>query len=187
MGLLSAGSPEAALRKIRRLAISRTSYQLKTRFWAEQGCLLLQPLTPKKAPHDEAPTRARRSDRNPGRLAYPEPCRRPTTGRLRRQSQSGPALLQYHGVDQAMHPMHPGQPIWPRSKSLGIAPLTTTSGFLERQLGIRPPSAPGAVGWGGLARMALESTQFTYFQQCAPFDLPAVSIDDSTYGLERLA
>ena len=52
------------------------------RFWADQGCLLLQPYDTEKGAGTMSPhTVLRAIGPEPWAVAYPEPCRRPTDGR----------------------------------------------------------------------------------------------------------
>ncbi|HGY5553847.1 MAG TPA: glycine--tRNA ligase subunit alpha, partial [Prochlorococcus sp.] len=51
-------------------------------FWADQGCLLLQPYDTEKGAGTMSPhTVLRAIGPEPWAVAYPEPCRRPTDGR----------------------------------------------------------------------------------------------------------
>ena len=52
------------------------------RFWADQGCLILQPYDTEKGAGTMSPhTVLRAIGPEPWAVAYPEPCRRPTDGR----------------------------------------------------------------------------------------------------------
>ena len=51
-------------------------------FWADQGCVLLQPYDTEKGAGTMSPhTVLRAIGPEPWAVAYPEPCRRPTDGR----------------------------------------------------------------------------------------------------------
>lgn len=118
----------------------------------------------------------------PWKVAYIEPCRRPTDGRYAQN----PNRLQHYYQYQVLMKPSPAtfkSVTCARWRCWGFTPKTRRP-VCRRQLGIANPWGLG-VGWE-VWLDGMEVTQFTYFQQCGGIDCRPVSIE-ITYGIERLA
>jgi glycyl-tRNA synthetase alpha chain len=153
-------------------------------FWAEQGCLILQPYDVEVGAGTFHPaTFLRVLGPEPWRAAYVEPSRRPADGRYG----ENPNRLQHYYQFQVIIKPSPQniQNIYIQSlKRLGISPLNHDIRFVEDDWE-SPTLGAWGLGWE-VWLDGLEITQFTYFQQAGGFDLSPVSVE-ITYGLERLA
>lgn len=153
-------------------------------FWAEQGCLILQPYDVEVGAGTFHPaTFLRVLGPEPWRAAYVEPSRRPADGRYG----ENPNRLQHYYQFQVIIKPSPQniQNIYIQSlKRLGISPLNHDIRFVEDDWE-SPTLGAWGLGWEVWID-GLEITQFTYFQQSGGFDLFPVSVE-ITYGLERLA
>jgi glycyl-tRNA synthetase alpha chain len=153
-------------------------------FWAEQGCLIMQPYDVEVGAGTFHPaTFLRVLGPEPWRAAYVEPSRRPADGRYG----ENPNRLQHYYQFQVIIKPSPQniQNIYIQSlKSLGISPENHDIRFVEDDWE-SPTLGAWGLGWE-VWLDGLEITQFTYFQQAGGFDLNPVSVE-ITYGLERLA
>lgn len=154
------------------------------RFWAEKGCVILQPYDIEVGAGTFHPaTFLRVLGPEPWRAAYVEPSRRPTDGRYG----ENPNRLQHYYQYQVILKPSPeeSQDIYLESlKGFGIEPLRHDIRFVEDDW--ESPSL-GAWGLGWEVWLdGMEITQFTYFQQVGGIDLKPVSVE-LTYGLERIA
>ena len=154
------------------------------RYWAEQGCVILQPYDMEVGAGTFHPAttlaRARPRALERGlRAALPPTDRRP----LRREPEPAPALLPVPGHPQAV-PARPAGAL-PRSLyALGIDPALHDLRFVEDDWE-SPTLGAWGLGWEVWCD-GMEVTQFTYFQQVGGIDCRPVS-GELTYGLERLA
>lgn len=154
------------------------------RFWADQGCLLLQPYDTEKGAGTMSPhTVLRAIGPEPWAVAYPEPCRRPTDGRYGDNPNRAQHYFQYQVL---IKPSPDGiQETYLSSlEALGIRAADHDIRFVEDNWE-SPTLGAWGVGWE-VWLDGMEVTQFTYFQQCGGIDCKPVSIE-ITYGLERLA
>ena len=154
------------------------------RFWAEEGCLILQPYDIEVGAGTFHPaTFLRTLGPEPWRVAYVEPSRRPTDGRYG----ENPNRLGHYFQFQVLLKPSPEdvQEIYLNSlRAIGIDPKEHDLRFIEDDW--ESPTL-GAWGLGWEVRLnGLEITQFTYFQQCGGIDLNPISCE-LTYGLERIA
>ncbi len=152
-------------------------------FWAEQGCLIVQPYDTEKGAGTKSPhTFLRAIGPEPWAVAYVEPCRRPGDGRYG----ENPNRVQHYYQFQVLIKPSPSdiQEIYLDSlRALGIQPEDHDVRFVEDNW---EDAAVGAWGVGWEVWLdGMEVTQFTYFQQCGGLDCYPVSIE-ITYGLERL-
>jgi len=154
------------------------------RFWAEKGCLILQPYDMEVGAATFHPaTFLRALGPEPWAAAYPEPCRRPTDGRYG----ENPNRLQHYFQYQVVIKPSPDhiQEIYLESlMGLGIDPRDHDIRFVEDDWE-SPTLGAWGLGWE-VWLDGMEITQFTYFQQIGGFDCEAVTVE-ITYGLERLA
>jgi glycyl-tRNA synthetase alpha chain len=154
------------------------------RFWAEQGCVLLQPYDMEVGAGTFHPaTTLRALGPEPWRAAYVQPSRRPTDGRYG----ENPNRLQHYYQFQVILKPSPDdlQELYLRSlQAIGIDPLAHDIRFVEDDWE-SPTLGAWGLGWEVWCD-GMEITQFTYFQQVGGFDCQPVS-GELTYGLERLA
>ena len=154
------------------------------RFWAEQGCVLVQPYDMEVGAGTFHPATFLRSiGPEPWRSAYVQPSRRPTDGRYG----ENPNRLQHYYQFQVLLKPSPLdiQELYLRSLAeLGIDPLVHDIRFVEDNWE-SPTLGAWGLGWEVWLN-GMEVTQFTYFQQVGGLDCRPVS-GEITYGLERIA
>ena len=153
-------------------------------FWANQGCLLLQPYDTEKGAGTMSPhTVLRAIGPEPWAVAYPEPCRRPTDGRYGDNPNRAQHYFQYQVLIKPS-PDSIQETYLASLEALGIKAADHDIRFVEDNWE-SPTLGAWGVGWE-VWLDGMEVTQFTYFQQCGGLDCKPVSIE-ITYGLERLA
>jgi glycyl-tRNA synthetase alpha chain len=154
------------------------------RFWADQGCIILQPydIEMGAATFHQA-TALRSLGPKPWRAAYVQPCRRPKDGRY---GENPNRLQHYYQFQVILKPSPPDlQDLYLQSLyAIGIDPLKHDIRFVEDDWE-SPTLGAWGLGWE-VWLDGMEVTQFTYFQQVGGFDCDPVS-GELTYGLERLA
>jgi glycyl-tRNA synthetase alpha chain len=154
------------------------------RFWADQGCLLLQPYDVEVGAGTFHPATALRAlGPEPWRAAYVQPSRRPTDGRYG----ENPNRLQHYYQLQVIVKPSPDdlQELYLQSlEAIGIDLLAHDVRFVEDDWE-SPTLGAWGLGWEVWCD-GMEVTQFTYFQQVGGYDCQPVS-GELTYGLERLA
>ncbi|RKQ88990.1 glycine--tRNA ligase subunit alpha [Brockia lithotrophica] len=154
------------------------------RFWAGQGCLLVQPHDVEVGAGTMNPmTFLRVLGPEPWRVAYVEPSRRPADARY---GENPNRLYQHHQYQVILKP----------------APEDVVDVYLEslRALGLdlgehdvrlvednweAPTLGAWGLGWE-IWLDGMEITQFTYFQQVGGLELNPIAVE-ITYGLERIA
>ena len=154
------------------------------RFWADQGCVILQPYDTEMGAATFHPATALRSlGPKPWRAAYVQPCRRPKDGRY---GENPNRLQHYYQFQVILKPSPPDlQDLYLESLvAIGIDPLKHDIRFVEDDWE-SPTLGAWGLGWE-VWLDGMEVTQFTYFQQVGGFDCDPVS-GELTYGLERLA
>ena len=155
-----------------------------TQFWAERGCVLQQPFDVEVGAGTMHPeTFLRVLGREPYRVAYIQPSRRPADGRYG----ENPNRLYKHTQLQVILKPAPAdvQDVYLASlRAIGID-LREHDIRFEEDNWESPTLGAWGIGWQVLLD-GLEITQFTYFQQCGGVDLDPVSVE-LTYGLERIA
>jgi glycyl-tRNA synthetase alpha chain len=154
------------------------------RFWADQGCVILQPYDMEMGAATFHPATALRSlGPKPWRAAYVQPCRRPSDGRY---GENPNRLQHYYQFQVILKPSPPDiQDIYLKSLvAIGIDPLKHDIRFVEDDWE-SPTLGAWGLGWE-VWLDGMEVTQFTYFQQVGGFDCDPAS-GELTYGLERLA
>ena len=154
------------------------------RYWADQGCILLQPYdAPVGAGTFHPATFLRAIGPEPWNAAYVQPSRRPTDGRYG----DNPFRLQHYFQFQVVLKPSPAniQDLYLSSlKSLGIDPRVHDIRFVEDNWE-SPTLGAWGLGWE-IWLNGMEVTQFTYFQQAGGIDCRPVT-GEITYGLERIA
>jgi glycyl-tRNA synthetase alpha chain len=153
-------------------------------YWAEQGCVILQPYDLEVGAGTFHPaTTLRALGPEPWNAAYVQPSRRPTDGRY---GENPNRLQHYYQFQVIMKPSPPDfQDRYLRSLyALGIDPALHDLRFVEDDWE-SPTLGAWGLGWEVWCD-GMEVSQFTYFQQVGGFDCRPVS-GELTYGLERLA
>ena len=169
------------------------NYDLKTfqglvlalqHFWAEKGCVVLQPLDLEVGAGTFHPaTFLRAIGPESWNTAYVQPCRRPTDGRYG----ENPNRLQHYYQFQVILKPSPQdiQTIYLESlESLGIDMAIHDIRFVEDNWE-SPTLGAWGLGWEVWLN-GMEVTQFTYFQQVGGLECHPVS-GEITYGIERIA
>ena len=152
-------------------------------YWGDRGCLIAQPYDIEKGAGTMSPhTFLRAIGPEPWRVAYIEPCRRPTDGRYG----ENPNRLQHYYQFQVLIKPSPDdivQQYLDSLKFIGVDPEDHDVRFVEDDWE-SPTLGAWGVGWE-VWLDGMEVTQFTYFQQVGGLDCRPVSVE-ITYGLERL-
>ena len=153
-------------------------------FWADQGCVILQPYDVEMGAGTFHPaTTLRALGPAPWRAAYVQPSRRPTDGRYG----DNPNRLQHYYQFQVILKPAPAdsQSLYLRSlEALGVDVSRHDIRFVEDDWE-SPTLGAWGLGWE-VWLDGMEGTQFTYFQQVGGIECDPVSTE-LTYGLERLA
>jgi glycyl-tRNA synthetase alpha chain len=154
------------------------------RFWADQGCVILQPYDVEMGAGTFHPATALRAlGPKPWRAAYVQPSRRPKDGRYG----ENPNRLQHYYQFQVILKPSPLdiQDLYLASlQAIGIDVKNHDIRFVEDDWE-SPTLGAWGLGWEVWCD-GMEVSQFTYFQQVGGFDCDPAS-GELTYGLERLA
>jgi glycyl-tRNA synthetase alpha chain len=153
-------------------------------FWANQGCVLMQPLDMEVGAGTFHPaTFLRAIGPESWNTAYVQPSRRPTDGRYG----ENPNRLQHYYQFQVILKPSPAniQELYLESlASLGIDSRVHDIRFVEDNWE-SPTLGAWGLGWEVWLN-GMEVTQFTYFQQVGGLECHPVS-GEITYGIERIA
>lgn len=153
-------------------------------FWAEQGCVVVQPIDiAVGAGTFHTATFLRSIGPEPWRAAYVQPSRRPTDGRYG----DNPNRLQHYYQFQVLLKPSPKdiQSLYLASlETLGLDMSIHDVRFVEDNWE-SPTLGAWGLGWE-IWLNGMEISQFTYFQQVGGLDCQPVS-GEITYGLERIA
>jgi len=154
------------------------------RYWADQGCVILQPYDVEVGAGTLHPATTLRSlGPKPWNAAYVQPCRRPADGRYG----ENPNRLQHYYQFQVLLKPSPEnlQELYLNSlKAIGIDMGLHDVRFVEDDWE-NPTVGAWGLGWEVWCD-GMEVSQFTYFQQVGGLEVNPVS-GELTYGLERLA
>ena len=153
-------------------------------YWAEQGCVILQPYDLEVGAGTFHPATTLRA-LGPGswKAAYVQPSRRPTDGRYG----ENPNRVQHYYQFQVLMKPSPAdsQELYLGSlAAIGIDLGAHDVRFVEDDWE-SPTLGAWGLGWEVWCD-GMEVSQFTYFQQVGGIDCDPVSLE-LTYGLERLA
>jgi glycyl-tRNA synthetase alpha chain len=154
------------------------------RYWAEQGCVILQPYDMEIGAATFHPaTTLRALGPKPWRAAYVQPSRRPKDGRY---GENPNRLQHYYQFQVILKPSPPDiQDLYLDSlRAIGVDVANHDIRFVEDDWE-SPTLGAWGLGWEVWCD-GMEVSQFTYFQQVGGFDCDPVS-GELTYGLERLA
>lgn len=153
-------------------------------FWADQGCVILQPYDMEVGAGTFHPaTTLRALGPDPWKAAYVQPSRRPKDGRYG----ENPNRLQHYYQYQVILKPSPAnaQELYLESlRVLGIDPALHDIRFVEDDWE-SPTLGAWGLGWEVWCD-GMEVTQYTYFQQVGGIECNPVAVE-LTYGLERLA
>jgi glycyl-tRNA synthetase alpha chain len=153
-------------------------------YWAEQGCVIMQPYDMEMGAGTFHPsTFLRAVGPEPWAAAYVQPSRRPTDGRYG----ENPNRLQHYYQFQVVikpSPLDIQELYLGSLKMLGIDTLEHDVRFIEDNWE-SPTLGAWGLGWEVWLN-GMEVTQFTYFQQVGGLDCKPVT-GEITYGLERIA
>jgi glycyl-tRNA synthetase alpha chain len=153
-------------------------------FWAEQGCVILQPYDMQMgAGTFHTATTLRALGPRPWKAAYVQPSRRPNDGRYG----ENPNRLQHYYQFQVILKPSPAniQDLYLQSLAeIGLDVSLHDIRFVEDDWE-SPTLGAWGLGWECWCD-GMEVSQFTYFQQVAGFECSPVP-GEITYGLERLA
>ena len=155
-----------------------------SRYWAEQGCVLLQPYDMEVGAGTFHPaTFLRALGPEPWSAAYVQPSRRPTDGRY---GENPNRLQHYYQYQVILKPSPPNVlDLYIESlRRLGIEPERHDIRFVEDDWE-SPTLGAWGLGWE-VWLDGMEITQFTYFQQVGGIDLMPICAE-ITYGVERIA
>ncbi|TXD31375.1 glycine--tRNA ligase subunit alpha [Lujinxingia vulgaris] len=153
-------------------------------FWAEQGCIVAQPWDVEKgAGTYNAHTFLRALGPEPWKVAYVEPCRRPTDGRYGENPNRLGSYFQFQVL------LKPGPDnvldlYFDSLRAIGVDPLDHDLRLVEDDWE-QPTLGAWGLGWEVWID-GMEATQFTYFQQVGGIELSPIPAE-ITYGLERIA
>src|SRR5689334_4705352 len=154
------------------------------RYWADHGCVVLQPYDMEMGAGTFHPaTTLRALGPKPWRAAYVQPSRRPKDGRY---GENPNRLQHYYQYQVILKPSPPDlQDLYLQSLyAIGIDPRVHDLRFVEDNWE-SPTLGAWGLGWEVWLN-GMEVTQFTYFQQVGGLDCRPVT-GEITYGLERLA
>jgi glycyl-tRNA synthetase alpha chain len=153
-------------------------------FWAEQGCVVLQPLDMEVGAGTFHPaTFLRAVGPESWNAAYVQPCRRPTDGRYGKNPNR---LQHYYQFQVVMKPSPENfQELYLQSlAALGVDTSVHDVRFVEDNWE-SPTLGAWGLGWEVWLN-GMEVTQFTYFQQAGGLECFPVT-GEITYGIERIA
>jgi glycyl-tRNA synthetase alpha chain len=154
------------------------------KFWADRGCLIMQPYDVEVGAGTNAPTTTLRAlGPEPWNVAYVQPSRRPADGRYAQN----PMRMQHYYQYQVIMKPSPDDIVdlyLDSLRAIGINPDEHDIRFVEDDWEAPTLGAQG-VGWE-VWLDGTEITQFTFFQQMGGVECKTVSAE-ITYGTERLA
>src|SRR6202453_2225605 len=154
------------------------------RYWADWGCVILQPYDVEMGAGTFHPaTTLRALGPKPWKAAYVQPSRRPKDGRY---GENPNRLQHYYQFQVILKPSPPDlQDLYLNSLyAIGIDKAIHDIRFVEDDWE-SPTLGAWGLGWECWCD-GMEVSQFTYFQQVAGFECAPVA-GELTYGLERLA
>ncbi len=154
------------------------------KFWADQGCMMLQPYDMEVGAGTSHPaTTLRCLDANPWNIVYVQPSRRPTDGRY---GENPNRTQHYYQLQVIMKPSPENiQELCLKSlEVVGIDMKKNDLRFVEDNWE-NPTLGAWGLGWEVWCN-GMEVLQFTYMQQLGGIELKSIPAE-VTYGLERLA
>jgi glycyl-tRNA synthetase alpha chain len=153
-------------------------------FWEKEGCLIVQPYDIEMGAGTFHPaTFFGALGKQPWRVAYVQPSRRPTDGRYAENPLRMQRYYQYQVLIKPT-PDNIQQRYLESLRACGIALEDHDLRFVQDDWE-SPTLGAWGLGWE-VWLDSLEITQFTYFQQVGGIDLDKISCE-ITYGVERIA
>src|SRR5688572_29215183 len=153
------------------------------RYWAERGCLIVQPLDVEVGAGTFHPaTFLRCLGPEPWNTAFVQPCRRPADGRYGENPNRLGAYYQFQ-VGLKPSPLDVQELYLGSLRRIGLDPLDHDIRFVEDDWE-SPTLGAWGLGWEVWSD-GMEVTQFTYFQQAGGIDVLPVTAE-LTLGLERI-
>jgi len=153
-------------------------------FWANQGCSVLQPIDTEVGAGTLHPATVLRAlGKKPWKVAYVQPCRRPTDARFA----NNPNRLSHYYQFQVLLKPAPENIKQLYLQSLDLIGLNTKDNdirFVEDDWE-NPSVGASGLGWEVWFN-GMEITQFTYMQQIGGIECSLIP-GEITYGLERIA
>ena len=153
-------------------------------FWANQGCAVLQPIDTEVGAGTLHPATVLRAlGKKPWKVAYVQPCRRPTDARFA----NNPNRLSHYYQFQVLLKPAPQNIKALYLQSLDLIGLNTKENdirFVEDDWE-NPSVGASGLGWEVWFN-GMEITQFTYMQQIGGIECSLIP-GEITYGLERIA
>lgn len=153
-------------------------------FWASQGCAVLQPIDTEVGAGTLHPATVLRAlGKKPWKVAYVQPCRRPTDARFA----NNPNRLSHYYQFQVLLKPAPQNIKELYLQSLDLIGLNTKENdirFVEDDWE-NPSVGASGLGWEVWFN-GMEITQFTYMQQIGGIECSLIP-GEITYGLERIA
>lgn len=153
-------------------------------FWSENGCAILQPIDTEVGAGTLHPATALRAlGKQPWKVAYVQPCRRPTDARY---ANNPNRLSQYYQFQVLLKPAPQNiKSLYLQSLDLiGLDTKNNDIRFVEDDWE-NPSVGASGLGWEVWFN-GMEITQFTYMQQIGGMECEIIS-GEITYGLERIA
>ena len=152
-------------------------------YWAEHGCVILQPYDMEVGAGTFHPATLRALGPKPWNVAFVQPSRRPKDGRY---GENPNRLQHYYQFQVVLKPSSDNiQDLYLDSlRAIGVDPQQHDIRFVEDDWE-SPTLGAWGLGWEVWLN-GMEVTQFTYFQQVGGLDCKPV-LGEITYGLERLA
>jgi glycyl-tRNA synthetase alpha chain len=153
-------------------------------YWADQGCMILQPYDMEVGAGTSSPATALKSlGPDPWKVVYVQPCRRPSDGRY---GENPNRTQMYYQLQVFMKPAPANnQELYLKSlEYIGLDLKKHDVRFVEDDWE-NPSLGAAGLGWEVWCD-GLEISQYTYFQQVGGLALDVIPIE-ITYGLERIA
>lgn len=165
------------------MTLQELIFALET-YWSKEGCVIAQPYDQEVGAGTSNPmTFFRVFGRDPWRVAYVQPSRRPGDGRYGDNPNRVYQHLQYQVILKP-DPVNVQDLYLKSLKAVGIDPQKHDIRFVEDDWESPTLGATG-LGWEVWCD-GMEITQFTYFQQMGGVELNPISVE-LTYGIERIA
>jgi len=153
------------------------------KYWADQGCVILQPYDSEMGAGTSHPaTTLRALGPKLWNAAFVQPCRRPTDGRYGENPNRTQHYYQFQVILKPS-PENPQQLYLNSLKAIGLDLTTHDIRFVEDDWE-NPSLGAAGLGWEVWCD-GMEISQFTYFQQVGGFECNPVPVE-ITYGLERI-
>lgn len=153
-------------------------------FWSKQNCIIDEPYDMEMGAGTYSPsTFFGALGVEEKKVAYVQPCRRPTDGRYGENPNRMQRFYQYQVIIKPS-PENIQEIYLDSLRSIGISPEEHDIRFVEDNWE-SPTLGAWGVGWE-VWLDGMEITQFTYFQQMGGISLSPITVE-ITYGVERIA